>query len=246
MNFREELYRLFCVPKCPSCNAFLKRGETVLCRDCMSKYLGEKVQACSFCFQDISKCSCTPKTFKKAKIRHLFKISRYYSKREDSPTKQLIFSLKKDNLRKVIDFMAQEIADRLIAFYGEDISNIVIIPIPRRKSNVIKYGYDHASKLARKVSKKLRCKFVLALKSNTKMEQKGLTRKERHKNVKFALNKKINLQGARIVILDDIVTSGASMLEASKLLFQLQPNEISGVCFAISYNDIDLNADIPF
>ncbi len=246
MNIREELYRLFCVPKCVCCNSALKSGESVLCNNCMKTYLGEKVRDCSFCFSEIHKCVCTPKSFKAAKIHHLFKISRYFSNLEDSPTKKLVFALKKSNLNAVMNFMAEELTNRIREHYAEDVSNIIIVPIPRRKKNVIKYGYDHAYELAKRISNKLGCHTLSALKSATKREQKGLTREERHKNIKFTLKHKFDLEGKRVLILDDIVTTGASMLEASRLLFSLSPKEVVGACFAISYRDINLNETLPF
>ena len=246
MNIREELYRLFCVPKCTSCNKALKTGENVLCAECMRKYQGEKVRDCSYCFSQIHLCSCTPKNFKAAKIHHLFKISRYFANIEDSPTKKLIFSLKKSNLNRVFDFMANELAGRIGQHYGEEVSDIIIVPIPRRRKNVIKYGYDHACELAKRISRKLNCKTVLALKSLTKRDQKGLTGEERRQNIKFTVRNHSDFRGKRILILDDIVTSGSSMLEAARLIFTMSPKEVDGACFAISYRDIDLNTTLPF
>ena len=51
MNVREELYRLFCLPKCVSCTKPLSRGENVLCEECTKLFLDETVRDCSFCFQ---------------------------------------------------------------------------------------------------------------------------------------------------------------------------------------------------
>ena len=246
MNIREELYRLFCVPRCPSCHSYLKRGESVLCKECSRTFAGEKVRDCSFCFHPITECACTPRVFKKAKIRHLFKVSRYYTSIEDSPTKKLIFSLKKENLRLVMDFMARELCSVLSRYYGETASQILIVPIPRRRANVIKFGYDHAYELGKRVARQLDCKCVRALESHTKRDQKGLSREERRENVCFKLKRKISLRGRRILILDDIVTTGASMVEASKLILQEHPAEIDGACFAISYKDLDLNSALPF
>ena len=246
MNFREEIYRLFCVPKCTSCDSFLHRGENVLCAKCMKLFLGEKVRDCSFCFKPIPQCTCTPKAFKTAKIHHLFKVSRYFANTDESPTKKLIFSLKKDNLRLVIDFIASEISARLLEYYKDEAKDLIIVPIPRRKKNKIKYGYDHAFELSKRIAKKLSCVSMNLLQSLSAKEQKGLTREERRKNAKYSLKKTVELAGKRIVILDDIVTSGASMIRASEVLFTLKPKEIVGACFAISYRDLDLNVPLPF
>lgn len=246
MNIREDLYRLFCVPKCPSCDIYLKRGEVVLCSECMSKFEGEKVHKCSFCFQEISRCSCTPKPFKNVKIRHLFKISRYFSGTEDSPTKKLIFSLKKDNLRHTVNFIANELANRLLSHFCENAKELIIVPIPRRRNNVIKFGYDHAYVLAKAIAKKMGCKAMMALKSCSKRDQKGLTREERAENAKYILRPKVQISGKQILILDDIVTTGSSMIAATKFLQKLSPKEINAACFAVSYRDISLNITETF
>ena len=246
MNLREELYRLFCLPKCVSCQKPLSRGEDVLCVDCAKLFMDERIRDCSFCFQKISECTCTPKQFKTARIKNLFKISRYSMTSELSPTKGLVYSLKHDNYTRVFSFISHLIAERLRAYFGESASELILIPIPRRRKNVIKYGYDHASVLSSMIAKLLSCKSVSLLKSLAKDEQKGLTRDERKENARFKLRKQMPLTGKSIVLIDDIVTSGASMIAASEALRILKPHKIVGACLAISYRDIDLNQNLPF
>lgn len=246
MNVREELYRLFCLPKCVSCNKALSRGEDVLCDDCVKLFRDETVRDCSFCFQQIHECTCTPKQFKNARIKLLFKISRYNPSSENSPTKSLIFSLKRDNYSSVIGYIANLMSERLKKYFGDEIKDLILIPIPRRRKNIIKYGYDHAKVLSRHMAKMLGCTASSILKSTAKEEQKGLTSEERRNNASFRLIKNIPLEGKTIVLIDDIVTSGASMIRATEALTPLKPKRIIGACFAISYKDIDLNANLPF
>ena len=245
MNVREELYRLFCLPKCVSCAKPLARGENVLCENCRIRFRDESVRDCSFCFQKICECSCTPKAFKSDRIKHLFKISRYNTKSEDSPTKGLIFSLKHDNYSTVFAYIAELLSERLRKHYANDSDKLVLIPIPRRRKNVIKYGYDHAAVLAKRMSKLLRCEYQPILKSLAKVDQKGLTREQRQENARFALKKKTSFENKTVIFIDDVVTSGASMTSAADVIRELKPAAISGACLAISYRDIDLNANLP-
>lgn len=246
MNIGEELYRLFCLPKCTSCQNPLERGENVLCDECMKTFKAEMFNDCSFCFEQISRCTCTPKPFKKARIRRLFKISRYFAMKEDSPTKSLVFSLKHENISRVISFMANELASRIRDYYQENASELVIVPIPRRKKSIVKYGYDHALVLSRRIAKILGCQVLPLLKSLSGREQKGLTREERVKNIKFKFVKTPLLKEKTVLIVDDIVTTGSSMIQAAKMISTLKPKQIVGACFAVSYRDLNLNSSLPF
>ena len=246
MNVREELYRLFCLPKCVSCGKSLSRGEDVLCQECTKLFRDETVRDCSFCFHKIHECTCTPKRFKNAHIKLLFKTSRYSPTSDNSPTKGLIFSLKHDNYTSVISYIARLMSDRLQMYFGDETKNLVLLPIPRRRKNVIRYGYDHASMLAKKMAKNLGCQSFSILKSLAKEEQKGLTAEQRRENARFCLKKLISLEGRCVVLIDDVVTSGASMISAAEIIYELKPTKIVGACFAISYRDIDLNTNLPF
>ena len=246
MNVREELYRLFCLPKCVSCTKPLSRGENVLCEECTKLFLDETVRDCSFCFQKINQCTCTPKPFKNARIKLLFKISRYSLTTDKSPTKSLIFSLKHDNYTTVINYISALLADRLKKHFGDGARDLILIPIPRRRKNVIKYGYDHAKVLSKRISKLLGCRALFLLKSLARAEQKGLTREERKENARFKLRRKASLEGKCVVLIDDVVTSGASMIGAAQAIAELKPDKTVGACLAISYRDIDLNQNLPF
>ncbi|HYD18442.1 MAG TPA: ComF family protein [Patescibacteria group bacterium] len=59
-------------------------------------------------------------------------------------------------------------------------------------------------------------------------KQKGLSRKERHENVRgaFAVNEKANLRGQNIVLVDDVFTSGATLNECARVLKKAGAGEV--------------------
>ena len=165
------------------------------------------------------------------------KVFRYLPDKE-LPTNSLIFSLKKDNRYDVIDMLSTELADA-IKHNIKSLENYIIVSVPRRKSAILKYGFDHAAILAESVSKKLNLKYVNALKSNVKREQKFSTsREERFKNLRFKARKKsIDLSGQNVIIVDDIITTGASMGACAMLLKSIGAKKIIGAALAIAYKD---------
>ena len=60
---------------------------------------------------------------------------------------------------------------------------------------------------------------------------------ERRKNADFVLTKDVDLAGKRVIIVDDIITSGASMANAATLLRSLGCRDITAACLAIAYKD---------
>jgi phosphoribosylpyrophosphate synthetase len=74
-------------------------------------------------------------------------------------------------------------------------------------------------------------------KSNAKHEQKSLDSLERRRNADFSLIKEIDLKGRRVIIVDDIITSGASMSNAATLIRSLGAKDIIAACLAIAYKE---------
>lgn len=99
----------------------------------------------------------------------------------------------------------------------------VLIPIPLHKARFRKRGYNQSEILARGIGKKLDIEVLDCLEriKNTKT-QVGLKKEEREENIKDAFRlkiKELRLKNFRQVFLvDDVVTSGATIKEAAKVL----------------------------
>ena len=106
----------------------------------------------------------------------------------------------------------------LICKGGSCHEDAVIAWIPRRGSSVFKYGFDHMSRVARALSKKTGVPWQRLIKrSFAGAEQKSLTGKQRRINADRSLHmmKGADVSGKTVLLIDDIVTSGASLSAAS-------------------------------
>ena len=94
-----------------------------------------------------------------------------------------------------------------------------IIPIPDRRSRYIQRGFS----VTRMVAQQLARQRSIAVKSGvlswrrTVAQQTGMSRKMRQTNMKGAFRAK-SVKGQRLLLVDDVYTTGATLNEASKVL----------------------------
>ncbi len=97
-----------------------------------------------------------------------------------------------------------------------------VIPVPLSKERLRHRGYNQSELIARLVAKEFGVPCIssaLVRKRDTK-QQALLHKNERNKNVRgaFALQDADSLCGLRVLLIDDIFTTGATMREAAKTL----------------------------
>lgn len=139
------------------------------------------------------------------------------------------------------DFTAGDILAELLEEYMEesfDYRDFVITYIPLTKKSKRKRGFNQCEYIAKKISRHLNipCKELLVKKSENK-EQKKLKYSERFDNVKniFKLKNNIDIKDLKIIIIDDVTTSGATMEEACRILKKYDIKEIKLLTLAKSH-----------
>ncbi len=236
MKFLDKILFFVSVPKCVYCGERLDYGDEGLCKACMEKYLDAKKRNCSICAKELCRCSCTNKYLDSHFMHKHIKVFRYEAG-EETPGNMLIYKLKRDNRSDIIDFLASELSEAIKSSV-ETNENTIITSVPRRRSEKLKYGMDHAELLARKVGKNLSVTYKSLLKSKSRKPQKKTkTSEERLENAKFKLKNDNDLSGKTVILIDDIVTTGASMGACAFQIKTLLPKAIIGASLAIAYKD---------
>ena len=95
-----------------------------------------------------------------------------------------------------------------------------IIPVPLHNKRLRKRGYNQSTEIARVLAKKLSIGIAhdAVVKKQSTQAQSELTAKERMKNIKgvFSVSSKLNYKHA--LIIDDVITTGATVNELAKVL----------------------------
>ena len=116
----------------------------------------------------------------------------------------------------------------------------ILVPIPLHPSKFRKRGYNHAEILAKELSKKFDIKVQNPLKrvKDTK-SQYGLKLKDRKKNIRgaFDINSSfiinhLSFKNTGVFLVDDIVTTGSTLIEAASILKRNGAKKVYGLILA--------------
>ena len=108
----------------------------------------------------------------------------------------------------------------------------LVVPIPLSKQRLEERGYNQVDLIFQDVFKRKNFFYqsnLLIKKRNTKVQSK-LRKKDRKENMKnvFIVNKRFNIKDKNILLLDDIYTSGATMMYAAKALKKAGAKSVMG------------------
>ncbi len=139
----------------------------------------------------------------------------------DAELRDLIHQFKYAQHLHLSRLLAEQLADRL-DFQGVE----ALIPIPLHTSRLRERGYNQALELARIISKQLNIPIVHGLTRQVATpSQTKLNAKQRRRNLKHAFAADGSQLGElrHIALIDDVITTGATMQSATKVLQKQQP-----------------------
>lgn len=156
----------------------------------------------------------------------------YY--KEPIPT--LIHYFKYKSHTYLINFFSKLITQYLnnLTFNFSDYDYIVSVPMHRKKQK--QRGYNQAALIAEILAKvlQLSMKNDIIIRERYSYAQTYLDYQQRLTNVcnNFIINKKLDIMGKNIIIVDDVITTGATMNECAKILKQNCCGKISAFTFS--------------
>ena len=105
-----------------------------------------------------------------------------------------------------------------------------IIPVPISSERKNERGYNQSELLAKELAKKLNIECVknCLIKNKNIIEQSKLNKEERQKNIQgvYILKNKEKLINKKLLLIDDIFTTGSTVNECCKILKQANPRKI--------------------
>ena len=103
-----------------------------------------------------------------------------------------------------------------------------IVPVPLTVKRLRERGFNQSLLIARVMSKEIKIPLLVDIlfKKKETPPQTGLSAKERLSNLKNAFEVKGNIQGLRLLLVDDVMTTGATVTECSKQLIKAGAEEV--------------------
>jgi len=226
----------FCYPGvCAKCREQCPSGQ-LLCGGCLTRLEElESRPACVLCARPLS----TPdapcpfclshgiRPFRRLAALALF----------EEPLKTLVHLFKYNRRWPV----AEQLADRALArerFLALVDACDVLVPVPLHRLKQIQRGYNQAEVIARRIGA-CRGKPVhraLIRVRNTATQTHLESQQQRHENIRgaFAIARPRALEGRRVLLVDDVMTSSATLHEAARTAATANPASLSAIVLAVA------------
>ena len=109
-----------------------------------------------------------------------------------------------------------------------------IVPMPVSLERLSQRGYNQSLLLAKDLAQHLQLPVWQPVQRLKQHSQKGLSRLERLQDIQqqFVMNEKPRVHYRKVLIVDDVVTTGSSIHALKQCLEQLNCQQISAVCLA--------------
>ncbi|MBU0744725.1 MAG: ComF family protein [Gammaproteobacteria bacterium] len=222
---------LLCRPTCVFCDSITYR-KLDLCMVCEGElpFLKNYCQRCASPLpqgQDICG-ACLGNSLPAIKTTVLF----HY----EPPIDKLIMNLKFHNNLIGAKILGELLGDHLYNQYQAEAKPEVIIPMPLHFARLRERGYNQSLEISQPIAKRLKIPidiFKIKRLKNT-VPQSRLNAKERIKNVKHAFHVVGDFNYRHVAIVDDVITTGNTVFELSKLLYAVGATKIEIWCLAKS------------
>ena len=193
---------------CPYCKSFFEEGDLVLRHHCvfLNRFEDRRIMA----------------------VRSLGTFDDCY--------KTLIHRFKYERKIPLGKRLAQSLGEKIAL--DMNLSNCdLVIPVPLHRARKRERGFNQSEILAEGVSKEINVAFlkdVLKRKKNTK-DQTHLNVQQRKENVEgaFAVIHPDKVIGKQVILVDDVMTTGATLNECAKMLLEAGAERIFAVTLAV-------------
>lgn len=225
---------IFLPNRCIFCGKLIAPFEEK-CEECEVNLPVINGEICRKCGQKKEECACK---YERTKFYDAIAAPFYY---EDA-IKEGIHRFKFQREKYLGKVYARYLADCFRERYsGESFDCIACVPVDRKKRGY--RGFNQSEVLAKELSKLISVPFRgdMLKKLYPNREQVGLKGRRRIGNVLgvFDVNDKYNLNGKRILLIDDVKTTGSTLSECGKMLFLYGADKVFCLTVAVVKSKID-------
>ncbi len=238
LELKDDILDFIYPQHCAICTKHLNRGEEDICKVCWNSLVTLPYPFCPYCrsFYKLGETTCSfcqsagraGEGWKLSMVRSLGRFDDYF--------RELIHRFKyakKIPLGRRLGHRLGESINRNFNFLESDF----LIPVPLHKSRYRERGFNQSEIVAEEISKTTgvaTLKNALKRKKNTR-DQTNLSPEQREENVRgaFVVTQPELLNGKKLILVDDVVTTGATLSECARMLKQAGAERVLGMTIAV-------------
>ena len=225
----KSLFNLIFPQACLGCSQFLSENEKVICTHCRHEIPITNHHL-------LPQNETLMKFYGRLSLEHASALMYFHKK---GIVQQLIHNLKYHG--------HQEVGDLFGNWYGTELQNCkslkkidAIIPIPLHKKKLNSRGYNQVTPFGKSLSKQLNCPLdesILTRSQHSKTQTfKNLMGRNEIKSHTFEVHYNESHHNKHFLLVDDVITTGATLEAAGKELLEIPGAKISIVCMAMSHS----------
>lgn len=235
---RSLISRLLFPPYCVSCGNLLPYdatgGEAVLCNSCRGQFERAKLDICPVCGRPMLDCRCVAPVLADVGVGCVIRLAGYDPSMANGCINRIVNCNKTQCNRDCFDFLAAQLTPAL----RHEINDGALITFcPRSRRARRENGFDQAEQLAKCLAARTGSEFCRPLtrrRFTASKSQKTLGYSARVWNAGHAVvfDGSVDVSGRTVVLVDDVITTGATMSACASLLIGAGAAEVIGVCVA--------------
>ncbi|WP_237561826.1 ComF family protein [Flagellimonas algicola] len=221
-----EIHNILLPLVCFGCNAHLSRGESVLCTVCR-----HEVPLTDYNFDDENPVDRI--FYGRIPIN---KAASFMFFQKNGVVKNILHHLKYKNQEQIGGFLGQWYGS--LVQHESSLKDVdAVIPVPLHIKKQKKRGYNQVALFAQKIANSINAKYrddILIRGINTKTQTKK-DRQLRWENTKdvFQLTTNNNVSIKHVLLVDDVITTGATLEACAQTLSKMGPIKISVLSMAV-------------
>ncbi|TYB30690.1 MAG: ComF family protein [Candidatus Mcinerneyibacterium aminivorans] len=207
---------------CTLCNKILLNDELGICKNCTDKLDHISGNICYRCGQSIEYKGLCPDCQNSPEPRFWSKRRSLYN--YNDAMARLVHEFKYNKNMDLLKYFSIKICEGYNKYFEENKIDEVI-PVPISKQRKKERGYNQSVKLLKKIERKIKSNILIRTR-DTKPQSSFKNDKKRVKNIKNAFKVIKDISGKNLLIVDDILTTGATLNEISRTLYKANANKI--------------------
>ena len=228
MSVFEDVIGIIAPPECILCSA---EGQA-MCEQCAAKHIDPYGEACWNCRRRSPGGRTCPKCRLPGTPGYVWLATTY-----DEAPSQLLRAYKFGHLRAASATLAKIMVSSLNRYLpGEALKSAgyIVVPVPTATRRRRGRGFGHSELLARKIAGRLGLQYLPALGRLGQSRQVGAKRDVRQKQADGVYYVRLPqlVKGQKLLLVDDVVTTGATMRAATKALRAAGASRVDALVFA--------------